>query len=136
MKYKINNKRRRRTRNVRRLYRKGRSRRVGRSRKVGRSRRVRRSRRQNKAGSFNNVLIRNSYHRGVTDTEHNCQQRIQEARQQKEQNCLDRIKGFKEREKQLIKDLNNDCMKDIEKQYNIGFKEGYKQHKLDSIYKN
>ena len=124
MKYKINNKRGRRTRNVRRPYHKGRSRRVG------------RSRRQNKAGSFNNVLIRNSYHRGVTDTEHNCQQRIQEARQQKEQNCLDRIKGFKEREKQLIKDLNDDCMKDIEKQYNIGFKEGYKQHKLDSIYKN
>ena len=131
MKYKINNKRRRRrTRNVRRPYRKGKSRRVG------RSRRVRRSWRQNKAGSFNNVLIRNSYHRGVTDTEHNCLQRIQEARQQKEQNCLDRIKGFKEREKQLIKDLNDDCMKDIEKQYNIGFKEGYKQHKLDSIYKN
>ena len=131
MKYKINNKRRgRRTRNVRRPYRKGRSRRLR------RSRRVRRSRRQNKAGSFNNVLIRNSYHRGVTDTEHNCLQRIQEARQQKEQNCLDRIKGFKEREKQLIKDLNDDCMKDIEKQYNIGFKEGYKQHKLDSIYKN
>lgn len=131
MKYKINNKRRgRRTKNVRRPYRKGRSRRVK------RSRRVRRSRRQNKAGSFNNVLIRNSYHRGVTDTEHNCLQRIQEARQQKEQNCLDRIKGFKEREKLLIKDLNDDCMKDIEKQYNIGFKEGYKQHKLDSIYKN
>ena len=101
-----------------------------------RLRRVRRSRRQNKAGSFNNVLIRNSYHRGVTDTEQNCLQRIQEARQQKEQNCLDRIKGFKQREKQLIKDLNDDCMKDIEKQYNIGFKEGYKQHKLDSIYKN
>jgi hypothetical protein len=113
--------------------------------------RMGRSRRQNKAGSFNNVLIRNSYHRGVTDTEQNCLQRIQEARQQKEQNCLqriqearqqkeqnclDRIKGFKEREKQLIKDLNDDCMKDIEKQYNIGFKEGYKQHKLDSIYKN
>ena len=95
---------------------------------------MRRLRRQNKAGSFNNVLIRNSYHRGVTDTEQNCLQRIQEARQQKEQNCLDRIKGFKEREKQLIKDLNDDCMKDIEKQYNIGFKEGYRQHKLDSIY--
>ena len=125
MKYKINNKRRgRRTRNMKR------------SRRVRRSRRVGRSRRQNKAGSFNNVLIRNSYHRGVIDTEHNCLQRIQEARQQKEQNCLDRIKGFKEREKQLIKDLNDDCMKDIEKQYNIGFKEGYKQHKLDSIYKN
>lgn len=125
MKYKINNKRRgRRTRNVRRPYRKG------------RSQRVRRLRRQNKAGSFNNVLIRNSYHRGVTDTEHNCLQRIQEARQLKEQNCLDRIKRFKEREKLLIKDLNDDCMKDIEKQYNIGFKEGYKQHKLDSIYKN
>lgn len=125
MKYKINNKRRgRRTRNMKR------------SRRVRRSQRVGRSRRQNKAGSFNNVLIRNSYHRGVTDTEQNCLQRIQEARQQKEQNCLDRIKGFKEREKQLIKDLNDDCMKDIEKQYNIGFKEGYKQHKLDSIYKN
>ena len=115
MKYKINNKkRRRRTRKVRRSYRQGKLRRVGRSRKV------KRLRRQNKGG--------------VTDN--NCLQRLQEARQEKEHNCLARIKGFKVREKQLIKSLNDDCMKDIEKQYNIGFKEGYKQHKLDSIYKN